>query len=732
MAINEQIVLSARNQARAAFREVESDARKAAGSLSQGFGQAGAGVKKFSTEFNGPFMQGLQRGKVGLGDFNQLMEKAAGQAGLGTGQFARLAGATGLYKDQQLLAARAQAEAAAKAQQLTQAVASGEMTARQAGKAWGEYARANEVAAAKSGGLIQQVMGIAGKLAVVTGAAIAAGAAINKGLEFGEAGAGLERLNTAGQQLAQGLGGSYDELMEKLRRASMQTVSNSALMLSANRAMMLGLGGDAEQLGQLMEVAAFRGRAMGMSTNQAFSDIVTGIGRASPQILDNLGIVLDSEAAYRAYADQLGKSAEALTKAEKTQALMNATLADGQRQIAAAGGLAADSATSYERWKTASANLADAWKMRLAPAGAFLANKLTAAITTQRVLVDGQEFMINQVDGETKAWQRHGNVLVDATDQYLIMTHQMRATTQAQEGLNTEISKTGRLLPSIGREGGLSELRMEPGQAEALQKFNAELYTTGRRAAEAKEKTANFLGLMGGEMSSPIASFIEDLKWFQAGGWRIEAAFEALKQGLASGAITPTDADVWAGQLFMATEDLQVELGKLNVDDAATNIATTLGITAEQAKQYITGTEGIQGALDRITGTEWNINVRVNYYGDLPAGIPAPTDPNRRVAVRGPKPKMEAVGGPVRAGMPYIVGEQGPELFRPWTSGMILTNQQARAAGSPAGGGGGNVYVGEVNVITSGDPGETYAEVSQALADQLWRAARAGAGYSGA
>jgi hypothetical protein len=33
-----------------------------------------------------------------------------------------------------------------------------------------------------------------------------------------------------------------------------------------------------------------------------------------------------------------------------------------------------------------------------------------------------------------------------------------------------------------------------------------------------------------------------------------------------------------------------------------------------------------------------------------------------------------AEGGPVRAGLPYIVGEEGPELFFPRVSGEIFTN----------------------------------------------------------
>jgi len=46
--------------------------------------------------------------------------------------------------------------------------------------------------------------------------------------------------------------------------------------------MMLGLGADAEQMGKLMEVARFRGRAMGLTTAQAFSDIVTGVDGPRP------------------------------------------------------------------------------------------------------------------------------------------------------------------------------------------------------------------------------------------------------------------------------------------------------------------------------------------------------------------------------------------------------------------------------------------------------------------
>jgi hypothetical protein len=44
--------------------------------------------------------------------------------------------------------------------------------------------------------------------------------------------------------------------------------------------------------------------------------------------------------------------------------------------------------------------------------------------------------------------------------------------------------------------------------------------------------------------------------------------------------------------------------------------------------------------------------------------------------------KFLAGGGPASAGSPYIVGEQGPELFVPGTSGTVIPNGTAMGGGS--------------------------------------------------
>lgn len=50
-----------------------------------------------------------------------------------------------------------------------------------------------------------------------------------------------------------------------------------------------------------------------------------------------------------------------------------------------------------------------------------------------------------------------------------------------------------------------------------------------------------------------------------------------------------------------------------------------------------------------------------------------------------------ASGGPVAAGMPYLVGEQGPELFIPAGAGDILPNSRLQPAIAGAGSGGSNI-----------------------------------------
>lgn len=183
--------------------------------------------------------------------------------------------------------------------------------------------------------------GIAGGVAVIAKELIGAAG------EMAEYGRQSEQVGTAFTRL---WGDEAPGAMGKLRDASLGTINDMDLMLAANKASMLGVGGGIDDLTKLMQVAQDRGRAMGLSTTQAFSDIVTGIGRMSPLILDNLGITMDAESTYAAYAAAMGKSADSLTDLEKKQALVN-------RVTAEAGETVANSVDAHAALLAAKANL---------------------------------------------------------------------------------------------------------------------------------------------------------------------------------------------------------------------------------------------------------------------------------------------------------------------------------------------------------------------------------------
>ena len=143
------------------------------------------------------------------------------------------------------------------------------------------------------------------------------------------------------------------DTMTQLRAAAHGTIDDMQLMLAANQASLLGVTRNTEDMVALMAIAAERGGAMGLSTQQAFSDIVRGVGRQSRLILDNLGFMVDLGEANQKYAQSLGITVEAMTEAQKVQALLNNVL----EQAGEAGGYVETTASKIDRLKTAWTNL---------------------------------------------------------------------------------------------------------------------------------------------------------------------------------------------------------------------------------------------------------------------------------------------------------------------------------------------------------------------------------------
>lgn len=159
--------------------------------------------------------------------------------------------------------------------------------------------------------------------AIVSGAVTATSALILKTASDTANGLDIER------GFARSFGDDVTGNLDTLRNASKGTISDIDLMQTANRAALLGISTNVEDLSALILTARLRGKEMGLTTTQAFNDIVTGIGRGSPLILDNLGIKIP---------DAIKKQMESMGEAEKMQLLLNFAMEDGAQIAEQLGG----------------------------------------------------------------------------------------------------------------------------------------------------------------------------------------------------------------------------------------------------------------------------------------------------------------------------------------------------------------------------------------------------------
>lgn len=159
------------------------------------------------------------------------------------------------------------------------------------------------------------------------GAAVAAvGYTVKEAWEFGQEGANVLRLGNSFQSVARSYGVSSQLILSSMRNASRGTIADTDLMLAANRAMLLGVSTNADELGKITEVAIARGRAMGLSSAEAIDRVYTGIGRLSPKILDDLGIITNATSRYQEYAKAHDMSAEALDDFTKREIIKQAII----------------------------------------------------------------------------------------------------------------------------------------------------------------------------------------------------------------------------------------------------------------------------------------------------------------------------------------------------------------------------------------------------------------------
>ena len=228
--------------------------------------------------------------------------------------------------------------------------------------------------------------------------------------------------------------------------------------------------------------------------------------------------------------------------------------------------------------------------------------------------------------------------------------------------------------------------------------------------AAAQKPTENLIGLTGqlaaniGEAALAQDSFAKaQQSWNDDVAGQVQRALDELnlRHGTYLTLLALTDAEL--GTNMAATQGvtdaitfLTGEVAKGNITQA--EFASRLGVLTrenipsfnDEAYRAATAASAWAGAL-RSVPTDVHSTVTTDFvsrYSEL-----------RESAPRYYESEHRAAGGPVTAGMPYVVGERGPEVFIPRQAGTITPNAAASAASGMAAG----IFIQNVNLADEMD-----------------------------
>lgn len=528
----------------------------------------------------------------------------------------------------------------------------------------------------------------------VAAGVIATYAAIKKAFDFTEEGASMLTTIQTATSIAASYGQNMQEIVKSVRAASLDTVTEYDATLAVSQALMFGLQGDAEQFGNLMEIAAFRGRAFGMSATQAFSDIVRGIGRLSPLILDNIGITIDAENTYKAYAESIGKAASELSSVEKRQALLNRVIEEGNILMQEAGGLTYSAATAFERisakwnnfWNQVKEGTAEAILPLLSTEEEITGYYDNIDTNLKKASQSYDEYLKNrkrQLEAQGYYVSEEGD-LYKRSFQSLVMAGRLGALQLRQELVTKDVFlseeeykiKQWQIAVGMGATGTAS-IGATPAQIAQEEEY-ADAIDSVSHAFEAQ------IGIVG-ELSRMQETYFANMRKSKTATDELsDSVNEYIYETAAATGLLGENATI---KLAFALD--QIDIKSYTTAEAVQYLTQAFDLNGSGMIDTMGEATALSGALVQLTANAnaalqdrsavWSITMLLNGielpWGGLEDSGYTPITPDVPLSVL---PKLtippRAGGGVVNSGSPYIVGEAGPELFIPQDNGRIVSN----------------------------------------------------------
>lgn len=517
-------------------------------------------------------------------------------------------------------------------------------------------------------GLKTELVGFAGDVA--KGSLLLGGLAVSakKAFDLAAEGAQIKQTHISFKNLIESIGVAPD-LLDKLKMAARGTVDEISLM-SSTTMLLAGAEGDlakslaeaSPQLLKIADAANMLNPTLG-DTTFFYNSLATGIKRASPLLIDNLGITVNITEANEAYAKSLGITVSQLTKDQQSQALLNAVLAKGDNIIKQAGNGAASLTDSYEALNVATKELADSLKVTLYEALTPLA-EATAEFLRDSINFEKSQRMIDKAVKDHILTQREAGAIENELRFRRMSDAEVLALLNKRyqhldDQLNYQNETNLRLIVSTKQVSTelkeYDEAQMAAGKATRdswaeLMKYQDQQYNAAIAAeahAEAAAKVA--IGITDITRAAAGREALEKLHQAYVDGKIAEDEYERSAQNIMKVMLGMPDSQIVAS---LALRDLQEDLeeGKIT------------------ALEYVTAVVALGTEMDKLDGKR--VTAEIELY------VPQLADETKIGGL------LKAEGGPVYANQPYIVGEEGPELFIPSQSGEIISNKNMQGFGT--------------------------------------------------
>ena len=465
----------------------------------------------------------------------------------------------------------------------------------------------------------------------------------------------VEKMRSSFDSLTESIGMNARSLETTLDMAFKGTMKDYELLRLANNALLLGLPLTEESFGELAEAGRRLGEAVGQDARYGFESLVTGIGRQSRLMLDNVGIIVDTTKAYKDYAKQIGvDTVTALTDVQKKQAFFNATMDSVRDKMSGLGKDVDDTNTSFKQLQTTFDDFKITLGAGLSPAIQYTTEGLTAlfwwlnnGLEKDRSLVfkeladDVSEY--SDILFENKKYTNEAQAAFEAY--YLGID---KGKKDVEEGTKTiwEVVEVFRAY--------VDPIRLASEATIAYNKNLSDMFETARNAP------IDIIDLGLEDIPQPDMSGLTD---------------EIIELGLVS---HNADSEIvlMSKSLFWMNKRLY-EVDTTTSDALLTNLDYVKSLTWMEQNAFAAASaiRGLGSLLDNENAklSDWLMGI-----GGILGMIPGMQGVGGGFSIAGAIGGVLgfADGGEPPINRPSIVGERGPELFVPKVAGNIIPNDQ--------------------------------------------------------